>query len=219
MFFWKFSHLHGPVKNDKFYIMWFLFRVNWEESVTETISVKTLDASNNATEMPSFESGSSDQIDSVMQKRHMMIMIYTCIMVIGTICFLFRSFSFFGLCLRISINLHDMIFRGVSRAKMIFFNNNPSGRILNRFANDINNIDSVLPSSMFDVLDVSDESVLDNYDHFEFIDFILTFFLVHDAIYGYYYNNSNHESIAVDTRSSNYSSFLLDACRLCELRT
>lgn len=48
-----------------------------------------------------------------------------------------------------------MIFRGISRAKMIFFNNNPSGRILNRFARDINNVDTLLPNVMFDVCDVS----------------------------------------------------------------
>lgn len=59
------------------------------------------------------------------------------------------------MCLQISINLHDMIFRGISRAKMIFFNNNPSGRILNRFARDINNVDTLLPNILFDVCDVS----------------------------------------------------------------
>lgn len=58
------------------------------------------------------------------------------------------------MCLRISINLHDIIFRGVSRTKIIFFNNNPSGRILNRFARDINNIDLFVPNIMMDVADV-----------------------------------------------------------------
>lgn len=48
-----------------------------------------------------------------------------------------------------------MLFRGVTRAKMLFFNNNPSGRILNRFARDIYNVDSLLPESMFEVFDVS----------------------------------------------------------------
>lgn len=108
-----------------------------------------------ATEVPSVESRASEPSEEVKGKREQLILIYTSIMVVGTICFLCRSFSFFKMCLRISINLHDMIFRGVTRAKMIFFNNNPSGRILNRFARDINNVDSLLPNIIIDVLDVS----------------------------------------------------------------
>lgn len=135
----------------------FTFRVNWEESVAEpeTVTATTLDASNNATERPSFVNNSTNQTDSVIEKRQTLILVYTSIMVIGTICFLIRSFSFFEMCLRISINFHDMIFRGVSRAKMSFFHNNLSGQILNRFSADINNVDSMLPNAMFDVLDVS----------------------------------------------------------------
>ena len=97
----------------------------------------------------------TDASDGVKGKREQFILIYTSIMVLGTIVFLCRSFSFFRMCLRISINLHDMIFRGVTRAKMIFFNNNSSGRILNRFAIDVNNVDSMLPNVIFDVLKVS----------------------------------------------------------------
>lgn len=100
-------------------------------------------------------SSTNNNTESVIHEREHFLIIYTCIMVIGTVFFLARSFSFFRMCLRISINLHDMIFRGISRAKMIFFNNNPSGRILNRFARDINNVDSLLPNIMVDVLDVS----------------------------------------------------------------
>lgn len=59
------------------------------------------------------------------------------------------------MCLRISVNLHDMLYQGITRAKMFFFNENPSGRILNRFARDVENVDSVLPHVLADVLDVS----------------------------------------------------------------
>lgn len=110
---------------------------------------------NNATKVPSEENQASDSPEAVGEKRGMLLIIYTSIMVIGILCFLSRSFSFYRMCLRISINLHDMIFRGISRTKMIFFNNNPSGRILNRFARDINNVDSLLPNIILDVLDVS----------------------------------------------------------------
>lgn len=48
--------------------------------------------------------------------------------------------------------MHDMIFRSLSRAKMIFFNNNPSGRVLNRFSRDMSNVDTLLPNISIEVL-------------------------------------------------------------------
>lgn len=89
------------------------------------------------------------------QNREKFLVIYTCIMALGIVCYLSRSFLFFRMCLQASINLHDMLFRGITRAKMLFFNHNSSGRVLNRFSKDINNVDSSLPVIMLDVLDVS----------------------------------------------------------------
>ncbi|KAJ6646818.1 putative multidrug resistance-associated protein lethal [Pseudolycoriella hygida] len=89
----------------------------------------------------------------VPQSREVYIYIYSGIMTLCAICYASRAFAFFQMCLRISINLHNQLFRGVSRAKMLFFNNNTSGRILNRFSSDINNVDSVLPNIMFDILE------------------------------------------------------------------
>lgn len=132
-------------------------RVNWEESVVNTDETSpSIVVPNNTVQLlnnNSMNQTESEQ-DAVESKRQTFLMIYTCIMVFGTVFYVGRSFSFFRMCLRISINLHDMIFRSVTRAKMCFFNNNPSGRILNRFAGDINVIDSLLPNNMVGVLDV-----------------------------------------------------------------
>ncbi|XP_031639018.1 multidrug resistance-associated protein 4-like [Contarinia nasturtii] len=104
-------------------------------------------------EWANWEERVKNQVSNVSEDREMYIYIYSGIMLMCAICYTGRSFSFFQMCLRISINLHDMIFHGISRAKMIFFNNNPSGRILNRFASDINSVDSLLPNTIVDVLD------------------------------------------------------------------
>lgn len=53
------------------------------------------------------------------------------------------------------MTLHDMIFEGVSRARMLFFHQNASGRILNRFSKDIGSIDSQLPVIVVDCIEVS----------------------------------------------------------------
>lgn len=63
-----------------------------------------------------------------------------------------RVFTFYGMCLRISKNLHDFMFRGVTRTFMHFFNQNPSGRILNRFSKDVGTIDSSLPIVVIDCI-------------------------------------------------------------------
>lgn len=92
---------------------------------------------------------------TIEQRRETYLIIYTCIIVYGIFAYLGRSFTFYRMCLRISINLHDMLFRGVTRAKMIFYNLNPTGRILNRFARDIYHVDSLLPGNIFEVIEVS----------------------------------------------------------------
>uniref|UniRef100_A0A1B0DIE5 Uncharacterized protein n=1 Tax=Phlebotomus papatasi TaxID=29031 RepID=A0A1B0DIE5_PHLPP len=56
------------------------------------------------------------------------------------------------MCLRASVKLHDKLFRGLTRARMLFFNTNPSGRILNRFSKDIGCVDAQLPVAMMDCI-------------------------------------------------------------------
>ncbi|XP_065085907.1 ATP-binding cassette sub-family C member 4-like [Ochlerotatus camptorhynchus] len=84
--------------------------------------------------------------------REQYLLIYSGAMTVMLCLSLNRSFSFFYLCLRASIRLHDQLFRGITRATMYFFNTNPSGRILNRFSRDIGCIDIFLPSAMMDCI-------------------------------------------------------------------
>lgn len=124
----------------------FFNRVNWEEQVAKS-KLTDAQASINSTEAPSN--------DIRVHQRSHFLLLYICITTMGIIGYISRSFSFFWLCQRISNNFHDVLFWGITRAKMIFFNNNPSGRILNRFVKDINNVDSILPNIMIIVLGVS----------------------------------------------------------------
>lgn len=84
--------------------------------------------------------------------RHRFVMMYAILMAVATYVFVHRTFAFFAMCLQASINLHDHIFRGISRATMFFYNNNPSGRILNRFSKDISSIDTLIPPALMDCL-------------------------------------------------------------------
>jgi len=65
---------------------------------------------------------------------------------------LFRSLACFALTIRASKRLHDAMTESVLRAKIVFFDTNPSGRILNRFSADVGSNDDLLPHTLFDFL-------------------------------------------------------------------
>ncbi len=62
-----------------------------------------------------------------------------------------RTLTFFFMCMRTSIKLHNQIFYRVLRAPTIIFDSNPVGRILNRFARDIGTIDEATPATAYDL--------------------------------------------------------------------
>lgn len=133
----------------------FVNRVDWEGDIVKAHSKDKM-STVNSTNVPSGGENATTSSGKVSQRREEFTIIYSCIILFGIVTNLCRSFSYYYVCLRISINVHDMFFRSVSRAKMIFFNANPSGRILNRFAKDMNKVDNVLPSILLGVFDVSE---------------------------------------------------------------
>lgn len=58
--------------------------------------------------------------------------------------------TFYNVCIKSSKRLHDTLFNSIISTKMQFFNVNPSGRILNRFAKDIGLIDEYLSRTLLD---------------------------------------------------------------------
>ncbi|XP_055617486.1 ATP-binding cassette sub-family C member 4-like [Toxorhynchites rutilus septentrionalis] len=118
--------------------------VNYEEFVSQNVTAR------NTTSEP-IRSKLEGTIFMDLTREHYLA-IYTGAMAVMLFLSLNRSFSFFYLCLRASIRLHDQLFRGITRATMYFFNTNPSGRILNRFSRDIGCIDIFLPSAMMDCI-------------------------------------------------------------------
>ncbi|CAG2117150.1 unnamed protein product, partial [Medioppia subpectinata] len=62
-----------------------------------------------------------------------------------------RSTTWFAICMIASKRLHNTIFIRLLRAPMAVFDNNPIGRILNRFTKDLGIIDEMLPSTSFDL--------------------------------------------------------------------
>ena len=63
-----------------------------------------------------------------------------------------RSFLFFFGLVNCSSNLHMAMLTSLLKAPVHFFDVNPVGRILNRFANDIGSMDEVLPYTLLEAV-------------------------------------------------------------------
>lgn len=124
-----------------------LRRVNWEASIVDSTG----------DQITTYLWG--DEATTDAQHRMHFVLIYCALMAVASYVFIHRTFAFYIMCLRATTNLHDHVFRGVSRATMLFFNTNPSGRILNRFSKDIGNIDVLLPPALMDSLSMLIECV------------------------------------------------------------
>ncbi|KAH8312051.1 hypothetical protein KR044_009125 [Drosophila immigrans] len=135
---------------------YFLSRwVIWEEQIainrTANLSNVTLDESTTSAPVNDTVqiSATSSIEDSVRQE---LVLFYSIILAATFIVYLMRTFGYFRMGLRISLRLHDRLFRGITRATMYFFNTNSSGRILNRFSKDIRTIDTDLAHTLLDCI-------------------------------------------------------------------
>ncbi|KAL6423801.1 hypothetical protein ACFW04_010336 [Cataglyphis niger] len=73
------------------------------------------------------------------------------ISVVMTTC---RNLIFYKICMNASKNLHNFMFSCLLKAPMSFFDNNPSGRILNRFSKDIGTVDEILPRTTIEAIQI-----------------------------------------------------------------
>ncbi|KAI2473989.1 ATP-binding cassette sub-family C member 4 [Diabrotica virgifera virgifera] len=76
--------------------------------------------------------------------------IYSFLVIATVILAVARSLASFSYFLTASTNVHNAMFRKIISSPMLFFNSNPSGRILNRFSKDIGILDELLPLATAD---------------------------------------------------------------------
>ena len=88
------------------------------------------------------------------------IIVYSILIVALFVSTIIRSITFFAICMRASVRLHNKIFGRLLRAPVSFFDSNPAGRILNRFTKDLGIIDEMLPYVAYDLNLVSDKFFL-----------------------------------------------------------
>lgn len=103
-----------------------------------------------------FNNSSAKSISGLYtEERYHRIIIYLIILLVAILVYILRTFGFYRMCLQISLHLHDVLFRAITRTSMLFFNTNASGRILNRFSKDIRALDVDVPRTLIDSMAVS----------------------------------------------------------------
>ncbi|XP_018785664.1 PREDICTED: probable multidrug resistance-associated protein lethal(2)03659 [Bactrocera latifrons] len=137
---------------------YFLSRwVIWEEKVS-TVSATPMRSLNDnnitllANETAANRSYVHNDAENEEAVRQELVTFYAIILGSTMVVYILRTFGFFRMCLRISLKLHDRLFRGITRTSMYFFNVNSSGRILNRFAKDIRTVDTDVPHTLLDCI-------------------------------------------------------------------
>ena len=79
------------------------------------------------------------------QKKYVTFVVYGSITAGSLFLTVVSSYCFYLAALKASENLHNEMTKAVLRAPVLFFDTNPTGRILNRFSKDTRNMDDFLP--------------------------------------------------------------------------
>ena len=74
---------------------------------------------------------------------------------VATVLLIIRAGLFFKAVLKSSENLHDKMLEAVLKVPVLFYDTNPAGRILNRFSKDLDHMDSTLPDTFLEAVQLA----------------------------------------------------------------
>lgn len=137
-----------------------LFRINYEQQKqinTGNITLPINDTSDVVNSSISLNSTTSPVetwwLDPIFRQDNAIIF-YSVMYALTVITFLLRSVALSHWCVVAATRLHNLMFRNILNSPMLFFNRNPSGRILNRFSKDTGAVDEIVPSALGDTVQV-----------------------------------------------------------------
>lgn len=83
------------------------------------------------------------------------IKLYSIVMILSIVFATIQTYAIFDYCRRASVNIHKSMVNNIINATMAFFDTHFIGNVLNRFSQDMNNIDEQVPFTMREVIRVS----------------------------------------------------------------
>lgn len=87
-------------------------------------------------------------LDEAVAKEQATIKLYSMVMIASIVSATIQTYAIFDYCRRASVNIHKSMVTNIMNAVMSFFDTHFIGNILNRFSQDLNNIDEQLPFTM-----------------------------------------------------------------------
>lgn len=93
-------------------------------------------------------------LHEAIDKEQATIQMYSLVMILSIVSATIQTYAIFDYCRRASVNIHKEMVRNIMKATMAFFDTHFVGNILNRFSQDTNNIDEILPFTMRELLRV-----------------------------------------------------------------
>ena len=74
------------------------------------------------------------------------------LMILTYVSFVFRVFIYINLFLKSNLTLHNKALEGIALAPAVFFDMNPTGRIINRLSKDVGSVDGPLQFYLYEAL-------------------------------------------------------------------
>ncbi|KAG5875550.1 hypothetical protein JTB14_025763 [Gonioctena quinquepunctata] len=103
----------------------------------------------------SINTNTSLSFDEAVMKEQSTIKLYSIMILVSTVFALLKTYAIFDFCRRASINIHKAMVRSIIFAVMSFFDTHFIGNILNRFSQDLLNIDEHLLNILSECMKVT----------------------------------------------------------------
>ncbi|CAG9864186.1 unnamed protein product [Phyllotreta striolata] len=134
--------------------LWLTYWVNHESEIFNKDDVDNVQLLGNNTFNQTLHTYSTLKDEEETDLQNLYMIIYSSFMAAGLILTPIRSLNFTRIVMNSCKNLHHKMFGNVLEAPMKFFDTNPSGRVLNRFSNDMGIIDEILPKAYMDFIQI-----------------------------------------------------------------
>lgn len=184
--------------------------VGWSNAVLIFLSALLMQASRNGNDV--WLTYWVDTTSTSINTTRFYLIILAMFGIINSLFTLGRAFSFAFGGLRAAIHIHASLLENIISAPVCFFDQNPSGRILNRLSSDLYTIDDSLPfilnifvANFFSLLGTL---VVLSYSQVSFLVILLPLWLIYRKVQ-FYYRSTSREIRRLDSvaRSPIYSSF------------